>query len=138
MNKAKQFGETVEGYNIPVLNEREIRASAGILFLFLFISWMLIIFKENFILIKYFNLIFLTDFIIRVFINPKFSPSLIVGRLIVSRQNPEYVGAAQKKFAWTIGLVLATIMFFLMVVVNSYSFITGIIHWSSVKDFRSR
>jgi hypothetical protein len=127
MKKAKQFGETVEGYNIPVLNEREIRASAGILFLFLFISWMLIIFKENFILIKYFNLIFLTDFIIRVFINPKFSPSLIVGRLIVSRQNPEYVGAAQKKFAWTIGLVLATIMFFLMVIVNSYSFITGII-----------
>ena len=127
MNKTKQFGETVEGYNIPVLNEREIRASAGILFLFLFISWMLIIFKENFILIKYFNLIFLTDFIIRVFINPKFSPSLIVGRLIVSRQNPEYVGAVQKKFAWTIGLVLATIMFFLMVVVNSYSFITGII-----------
>ncbi|MCX9082575.1 MAG: DUF4395 domain-containing protein [Candidatus Methanoperedens sp.] len=127
MNKAKQFGETVEGYNIPVLNEREIRASAGILFVFLFISWMLIIFKENFILIKYFNLIFLTDFIIRVFINPKFSPSLIVGRLIVSRQNPEYVGAVQKKFAWTIGLVLATIMFFLMVVVNSYSFITGII-----------
>jgi hypothetical protein len=47
--------------------------------------------------------------------------------LIVSRQNPEYVGAVQKKFAWTIGLVLATIMFFLMVVVNSYSFITGII-----------
>jgi len=42
MNKAKQFGKTVEGYNIPVLNEREIRASAGILFLFLFISWMLI------------------------------------------------------------------------------------------------
>ncbi len=92
MNKGRQFGETVEGYNIPVLNEREIRASAGILFLFLFISWM-----------------------------------LIVGRLIVSRQNPEYVGAVQKKFAWTIGLVLATIMFFLMVVVNSYSFITGII-----------
>lgn len=55
MNKVKQFGETVEGYDIPVLNEREIRASAGILFLFLFISWMLIIFKENFILIKYFN-----------------------------------------------------------------------------------
>ena len=34
MNKAKQFGETVEGYNIPVLNEREIRASAGILYFF--------------------------------------------------------------------------------------------------------
>ena len=30
-----QFGEVVEGYNIPVLNERDIRASAGILFLFM-------------------------------------------------------------------------------------------------------
>jgi len=43
------------------------------------------------------------------------------------RQNPEYVGAAQKIFAWKIGLVLSTIMFLHMVVVNSYSFITGII-----------
>ena len=31
-----KFGEDVEGYNIPVLNEREIRAAAGILFLIMF------------------------------------------------------------------------------------------------------
>jgi len=31
MNKIIQFGEHVEGYDIPVLNEREIRAAAGIL-----------------------------------------------------------------------------------------------------------
>jgi hypothetical protein len=127
MNKIIKFGETVEGYNIPVLNEREIRASAGILFLVMFISLMLIIFKGNFILIKYVIILFLTDFIIRVFVNPKFSPTLIIGRLIVSRQNPEYVGAAQKKFAWIIGLVLATIMFALLVGVNAFSPITGII-----------
>jgi hypothetical protein len=47
--------------------------------------------------------------------------------LIVSRQNPEYVGAAQKKFAWIIGVALAAIMFIFMVVVNAYSPITGII-----------
>jgi hypothetical protein len=127
MNKAKQFGETVEGYNIPVLNEREIRASAGILFILMFFSWMLVIFKESFFLIKFVNTIFLTDFIIRVMISPKYSPSLIIGRLIVGGQTPEYVGAAQKKFAWTIGLVLATIIFLLLVVMNSTSFITGII-----------
>ena len=103
MNKAKQFGETVEGYDIPVLNEREIRASAGILFLLLFWSWILVIFMDNYLLIKYVNTIFVIDFIIRVFISPKYSPSLIVGRLIVGKQIPEYVGAAQKKFAWTIG-----------------------------------
>ncbi|HXL57657.1 MAG TPA: DUF4395 domain-containing protein [Chitinophagaceae bacterium] len=125
VNKVIKFGEDVEGYSIPVLNEREIRASAGILFVFMFVSLMLILFKENFLMIKYFIIIFLTDLIIRVFVNPKFSPSLIIGRLIVSRQVPEYVGAAQKKFAWKIGIVLASLMFFLLVVVNSTSIITG-------------
>ena len=127
MNKTIEFGEDVEGYNIPVLNEREIRASAGILFLFVFMSLMLVIFKQNFILIKYVITAFLTDFMIRVFINPKFSPSLIIGRLIVRNQVPEYVGAQQKKFAWIIGLVLATTMFIFLVLVNAFSPITGII-----------
>ena len=127
MNKVIKFGEEVEGYNIPVLNEREIRASAGILFLVMLISLMLIIFKGNFLLIKYVITIFLTDFIIRVFVNPKFSPALIIGRLIVRNQVPEYVGAAQKKFAWIIGLVLASIMFIFLVVVNAFSPISGII-----------
>jgi len=126
MNKVIKFGEDVEGYNIPVLNEREIRASAGILFVFMFVSLTLILFKENFLMIKYFIISFLTDLIIRVFVNPKFSPSLIIGRLIVSRQVPEYVGAAQKKFAWKIGIILAGLMFFLLVVVNSTSIITGL------------
>src|SRR5260221_7047603 len=127
MNKVIQFGENVEGYNMPVLNEREIRASAGLLFLATFISLMLIIFKDNFLPIKYVITLFLTDFIIRVFINPKFSPTLIIGRLIVRNQVPEYVGAQQKKFAWIIGIALSATMFVFMVIVNSYSPITGII-----------
>ena len=127
MNKLIQFGENVKGYNIPVLNEREIRASAGILFLATFISLMLIIFKNNFLPIKYVVTIFLTDFIIRVFINPRFSPTLIIGRLIVGNQVPEYVGAQQKKFGWIIGVALSATMFIFMVVVNSYSPLTGII-----------
>jgi len=116
----------VEGYNIPVLNEREIRASAGILFLATFFSLMLIIFKNNFLPVKYVITLFLTDFIIRVFVNPKYSPTLIIGRLIVRNQVPEYVGARQKKFAWTIGVVLSATMFIFLVVVNAYSPITGI------------
>src|SRR6476661_9230740 len=127
MNKAIQFGENVDGYNIPVLNEREIRASAGILFLATFISLMLIIFKNNFLPIKYVITLFLADFIIRDVVNPKFSPTLIIGRLIVRNQVPEYVGARQKKFAWIIGVALSATMFIFMVIVNSYSPITGII-----------
>ena len=127
MKKLIKFGEDVEGYNIPVLNEREIRASAGILFLATFLSLMFILFKNNFLPIKYVITFFLTDFIIRVFVNPKYSPSLIIGRLIVRSQVPEYVGAQQKKFAWIIGVALSAAMFILMVVVNSYSPISGII-----------
>jgi len=127
MSKVIQFGEHVQGYNIPVLNEREIRAAAGILFLFIFMSVILILFNNDFVLAKYSITLFLTDFIIRVFINPKFSPSLIIGRLIVRNQVPEYVGAKQKKFAWIVGVLLSGTMFIFMVLINSYSPITGII-----------
>jgi len=127
MEKLIKFGEDVDGYNITVLNEREIRAAAGILFLATFTSLMFILFQGNFIPIKYVITFFLTDFMIRIFINPKFSPTLIFARLIVQNQTPEYVGAAQKKFAWIIGVVLSAIMFFFFVIVNAYSLITGII-----------
>jgi hypothetical protein len=122
-----KFGEQVEGFEIRVLNEREIRAAAGILFLATFISLMFVIFKNDFLPIKYVITGFLADFIIRVFIHPRFSPTLIAGRIIVSRQKPEYVGAQQKKFAWLIGICLSAIMFILMVLFNSYSPITGVI-----------
>jgi hypothetical protein len=127
MSNIFKFGEDVEGYSIPVLNEREIRASAGILFLAVFMSLMLVIYKQNFLLIKYVITIFLSDFLIRVFINPKYSPTLIIGRWIVRNQVPEYVGAPQKKFAWVIGFALSAIMFIHIVLVNAFSPILGII-----------
>lgn len=127
MIKVKQFGETVDGYNISVLNEREIRAAAGILYLLMFWSWILVIFKDNYLLLKYANIIFLADFSIRIYVSPRYSPSLIIGRKIVSNQTPEYVGAAQKKFAWTIGLVLSATIFLLLVVLNSDSFINFLV-----------
>ena len=118
MNKIIRFGEDVEGYDIPVLNEREIRATAGILFLLMFISIMIVIFEDHYLMLKYAIVIFLTDFVIRVFVNPKFSPTLIIGRLIVKNQVPEYVGAQQKKFAWIIGVILSASMFVLIVVLS--------------------
>jgi hypothetical protein len=127
MGKLIKFGEDVPGYTIPVMNEREIRAAAGILFLFTYTALMAIIFKGYFPLIKYVITGFMVDFLIRVLINPRFSPTLILGRLMVKNQTPEYVGAAQKKFAWIIGIAMSAIMFILMVVVNSYSPISGII-----------
>ena len=124
INNIIQFGEEVDGYTVPVLNEREIRASAGIMFLGLFIALIQILFKEDFFFVKYVIVVFFTDFLIRIFISPRFSPTLIIGRLIVSTQVPEYVSAAPKKFAWKIGLGLSSLMFLLLVIINSYSVIT--------------
>jgi hypothetical protein len=112
---------------IPVLNEREIRAAAGILFFLMLVSILTVIMKGDFTLLKYAVTIFLTDMLVRVLVNPKFAPTLILGRWIVRNQVPEYVGAPQKMFAWIIGLVLAVTMFVLLNLVNSYSPITGLI-----------
>lgn len=125
MKQHKYFGEIVNGYSIPVFNNREIRATAGIMFLAAFISLTLILSVGNFIPVKYILSVFVIEFSTRLFIAPKFAPLLIIGRFIVGNQNPEYVGAAQKKFAWYIGFVISAIMFFLLVVLNAYSPITG-------------
>jgi hypothetical protein len=127
MKNMIQFGEEVPGYDIRVLNEREIRAAAGIMFLFIYTSLMLIIFNNDFRLVKYVVSAFFIDFTIRVFVNPKFSPSLVVGRLIVGNQAPEYVGAQQKRFAWMIGVVLSASMFVLLIVINATGPVTGIV-----------
>jgi hypothetical protein len=121
-----RFGENVEGYSVPVLNEREIRAAAGILFLATFLSLLFILFKGNFLPIKFVIPVFLADFLVRVFVSPRYSPTLILSRLIVGNQTPEYVAAKPKQLAWSIGIALASLMFVLMVVMNTYSPITGI------------
>lgn len=127
MSSIFKFGEEVKGYNIRVLNEREIRAGAGLLFVFMFIAILSAIMQGSFTLLKYAVLIFLADMLIRVLVNPKFSPVLILGRFFVRNQVPEYVGAIQKKFAWVIGIALAVTMFFLINILNTFSFITGLI-----------
>ena len=127
MKNIINFGEKVEGFNIPVLNEREIRAAAGILFLVMFIAIQRAGSIGDFLLLKYAVIAFLIDMLIRVFINPKFAPTLIIGRFIVRNQMPEYVGARQKKFAWKIGVALAVTMFVLINIMNTFSPITGII-----------
>jgi hypothetical protein len=122
-----EYGERVEGYAIPVLKEREIRAGAGLLFLLMFVAILKVIFTGDFVLLKYAATFFLADISVRVLVNPRYAPSLILGRLIVRNQVPEYVGAPQKRFAWIIGIALASVMFVLVNVMNTYSPITGII-----------
>jgi len=116
MQKYIYFGENVQEYDIPVLNEREARAGAGILLLPAMVSFLNAYLTHNFLFTKIFVTVFMLDFFIRIFINPKYAPSLVLGRFFVQNQTPEYVGAAQKRFAWSIGFGLSVIMFLMIVV----------------------
>lgn len=119
MSKIFDYGESIEGYTVKVLNERELRAGAGILFLVALLSFVNCIVMKNILILQMFIWIFLLEFIVRVLINPKYAPSLLLGRLMVNNQTPEYVGAKQKRFAWSIGLFLATFIFTLTTVFPS-------------------
>ncbi len=101
-----EYGEKVPGYDITVVNEREARAAAGILFML----GMIVIFVGigyNHIIVARVYLAFLfLDFFARV-ISPKYSPSMLLGKFIVRNQKPEYVGGLQKRFAWTLGWLVS-------------------------------
>lgn len=121
------FGEKHKEFKVRVLNEREVRAAAGILFVFAMFAFLFAALKLNFYPLKIFILVFFIDFVIRVFINPKYSPTLILGRIFVKNQIPEYVGAPQKRFAWSIGLFLSILMVYLIIIQNYIGLINAII-----------
>ncbi len=118
MNTIFRFGESLEGYPVPVLNERAVRAGAGILFFFAFMAFMNAWLLGNFEPARVFVVAFLIDFTLRLFVNPRYAPSLIVGQWIVRKQQPEWTGAPQKRFAWGIGFVMAAVMFWLLVMLQ--------------------
>lgn len=101
------FGEKVDGIDIPVFNERAVRASAGILFLLGFSAVSYAFFTDDFQPVRGFAVLFLLDMGLRIGINHRFAPSMALGALIVRRQRPEWVGASQKRLAWSLGFGMA-------------------------------
>ncbi|MFM9993409.1 MAG: DUF4395 domain-containing protein [Burkholderiaceae bacterium] len=113
-----EFGQVRPEYSVPVLNERAVRAAAGILFFLAVISFMNAWLMGNFQLTRVFVVCFLIEFTIRIFINPRFAPLMILGEWMVRKQLPEWTGAPQKRFAWSIGFILAATMLYLVVLNN--------------------
>jgi len=109
------YGEDVPGYEIPVLNEREARAAAAIMFVGAFIGLTNGVMLRTPIFSEYFVTFFAIDFTMRI-LQPRYAPSLLLGRFFVQNQKPEYVGAVQKRFAWGLGFILSWPMFYYLVI----------------------
>lgn len=102
-----KIGEIVPGYAIPVINERAVRAAAGILFLLGGVAFATAFFSGSIQPLQPFGMLFMVDMLLRVTAADRWSPSLALGRLVVRGQQPEWVGAPQKQFAWWLGFGLA-------------------------------
>jgi hypothetical protein len=105
------FGEYIEGKSFKVLDERKMRGSAGIMFLSGIIAFINGFILQNYIAITYISGFLLANFAIGLFVNPKFSPTVFISALFVRKQSPLPIGAVQKKFAWSLGFILAAAIF---------------------------
>jgi len=109
--KILTFGDFNQEKGFKVVNERSMRASAGIMFIMGLVAFINGFLLQNYIVIPYISGILLINFLIGVLINPKFAPIMIIASLIVRGQEPILIGAIQKRFAWSLGIVLSTAIF---------------------------
>ncbi len=101
-----EYGEKVPGYDVTVINEREARATAGILGMLGILVLFIAIGFGHVIVARVYLTFLWFDFLAKV-ISPKYSPSLLLGKFVVRNQKPEYVGGLQKRFAWTLGWLIS-------------------------------
>lgn len=106
---ASRVGRIIPGYSIPVVDERAVRAAAGILLLLGGSAFATALFTGSMQPLQPFGMFFLIDMLLRVTAGDRWSPTLALGRLAVHRQKPEWVGAPQKTFAWWLGFGLALV-----------------------------
>jgi hypothetical protein len=101
-----EYGEKVPGYDTAVVNEREARAAAGIMGTLGMIVIFMGIGFNHIIVARVFLAFLFIDFTLRMF-SPKYVPSLMLARIFIRHQKPEYVGGLQKRFAWTLGWLMS-------------------------------
>ena len=97
------------GIKIPVINERAVRAAAGLLFLAGAIALSITFFTQNPQPLRAFAIFFLAEMGIRLAGNYRFAPSMAIGGLITRSQRPELVALEPKKWAWALGFGLASL-----------------------------
>lgn len=103
---------TIDGKPAPygVVNERSVRATAGIMFLIGILTFFRIRLTGDYTVLMVVVPLFWLEFLLKTILGPKYSIFGILGRFATKKQKPEWVGAAQKRFAWGLGLGLASTM----------------------------
>jgi hypothetical protein len=111
------FGERIPGLQIAgrpvhgtVFNEQQVRAAAGITLVLAAWAFVQAWLAQRYVPIQVVTVFFALEFALRSTFGLRASPvGWLAGRL-VARQAPVWVSAAPKRFAWTLGLVMASAM----------------------------
>lgn len=116
-----QFGTVIPGLELhgkpapyPVINDRAVRAGAGIMLVLGLFAFFHAFYLQEYLYIQILVVIFWFDFLMKAVVGTSFSPVSQLANFIVRKQQPEYVGAIQKRFAWSIGFTLASVMMVLI------------------------
>lgn len=102
------------------VDEREIRIATGITLLLGLFSFFLVVFKGNYSIPLIFVSLIWLDFILKL-ISPQLSLFGSFVRLFLKKDSEVWVGAVQKRFAWTIGLVLVWFVLFCIIMLGGYT-----------------
>jgi len=105
------FGKADDTLGYATLDERVMRASAGIMLLLGIIAFINAFILQKYIVVTWISGFLLLNFVLGLFIGSDFAPTIILGSFFVRRQSPLPIGAVQKKFAWSLGLTLASAIF---------------------------
>jgi hypothetical protein len=121
----EEFGKIIPDLKIegkdapyPVVNDRAVRATSGLMLMIGLIAFFQAYYTQNFDLLRIVVITFFLDFLLKTFKGPEKSIYGYFGKKFVSNQKPEFVGAIQKRFAWSLGLFVSIIIMLLLFIFN--------------------
>ena len=99
---------TLAGHDFAVVNERSVRASAGLMLLFGLYGWFELYFTGDQSTLRTFAILFIFELAIRIALGVRWAPLLLLGAFLVRKQSAEWSELRPKETAWMIGLVYAS------------------------------
>ena len=112
-----RFGQNVAGLVVggrelraTVFNENEVRAAAGVTLVIGAVAFCFAYFEQRYVPLQVASSFFLVEFVLRTTLGIRYSPAGVAARWLTRGQAPEWVSAKPKRFAWTIGVAMASAM----------------------------
>jgi hypothetical protein len=111
-------GRTADGAELhaAVVDENQVRAAAGLTMVLGAVAFSLAYFNQEYILLQAVSTLLFVEFLSRLTVGLGNSPIGVISRAMTLRRVPDWVSAKPKRFAWKLGLGMASSM---MVITNS-------------------